>query len=63
MVATTVPDTAVLGGLTLFLRGPRVLPVVLPPPVDLILLPTTPLLGNQLAPQDVVPPNISFEDY
>jgi len=57
------PDTAVLGELTFFLPGPRLLPVFLPPAVEITLLTTPLVLGNQLAPQDVVPPNISFEDY
>ena len=45
------------------LPGPRLLPLPGLPVLDVTLLPTTPLLSNQLAPQDVVPPNISFEDY
>jgi len=60
---TSAPVTAVLGGLWYFLQGPRVLAAPPPVPANLILVPTPPLLGNQLAPQDVVPPNISFEDY
>jgi hypothetical protein len=58
------PDTqSVLGGLSLFLAS-QALPPLLPlPMLGLIVLPTPPLLAGQLAPQDVVPPNISFEDY
>jgi filamentous hemagglutinin family protein len=55
--------TSVLGGLSLILPS-QALPPLLPlPPLGLIVLPTPPLLAGQLAPQDVVPPNISFEDY
>ena len=57
------PDTATLGGLLLFLAGPRLPPVPPLPGLDITALPLPPLLANQLAPQDVVPPNISFEDY
>ena len=31
--------------------------------LELVVLETPPLLTGELAPQDVVPPNISFEDY
>ena len=63
IVGFDTPSTAVLGGLIYFLPGPRLLPLPGLPVLDVTLLPTTPLLSNQLAPQDVVPPNISFEDY
>ncbi|HUB12101.1 MAG TPA: hypothetical protein VMB34_09095, partial [Acetobacteraceae bacterium] len=55
--------TAVLGGLIDFLPGPRLPPLPTLPKLNVVLLPTLPVIGNQLAPQDVVPPNISFEDY
>jgi hypothetical protein len=45
------------------LPGPG-LPWVPPlPTLELVVLETPPLLTGELAPQDVVPPNISFEDY
>jgi hypothetical protein len=64
VTATNPPMTqSVFGGLFAFLPGPF-LPAVpaLTAPI-LIVLPTPPLLSGQLAPDDVVPPNISFEDY
>jgi filamentous hemagglutinin family protein len=46
-----------------FYPGPVLLPVPPLPTLDLIVLLTPALLTGELAPQDVVPPNISFEDY
>jgi hypothetical protein len=57
------PDTSVLGGLSLILPSQALPPLQPLPPLGLIVLPTPPLLAGQIAPQDVVPPNISFEDY
>ena len=65
---TTIPpmppmSQPVLGGLSWFLPG-QALPPLLPlPALSLLVLTNPPLLTGQLAPQDVVPPNISFEDY
>jgi hypothetical protein len=53
----------VVGELAWFYPGPVLLPVPPLPTLDLIVLATPPLLSGELAPQDVVPPNISFEDY
>jgi filamentous hemagglutinin family protein len=54
---------SVLGGLSWFLAG-QALPPLLPlPTLSLLVLDNPPLLSGELAPQDVVPPNISFEDY
>jgi hypothetical protein len=53
----------VLGSLYPFLSGPWLLPFPGLPMLNLILLPTPPLLAGELAPQGVVPPNISFVDY
>ncbi len=50
-------------GITWLYPGPG-LPLVEPlPTLDLIVLVTPPLLTGELAPEDVVPPNISFVDY
>jgi filamentous hemagglutinin family protein len=51
------------GGPVWFLPGPALPPVAALPTLDLIELPIPPLLTGELAPEDVVPPNISFEDY
>jgi hypothetical protein len=53
----------VVGELAWFYPGPVLPPVPPLPTLDLIVLPTPPVLSGELAPQDVVPPNISFEDY
>ena len=45
------------------LPGPTLPPVPQLPTLELVVLETPPLLTGELAPQDVVPPNISFEDY
>jgi hypothetical protein len=45
------------------LPGPALPPVPQLPTLELVVLDTPPLLTGELAPQDVVPPNISFEDY
>ena len=60
---TQADITSVLGELSPFLAS-QTLPAVPPtPPLNLFVLPTVPLLTGELAPLDVVPPNISFEDY
>jgi hypothetical protein len=54
---------SVLGTLWWFLPGPGLPPVPPLPTLSLTIIATPPLLTGELAPQDVVPPNISFEDY
>jgi filamentous hemagglutinin family protein len=63
LVPTPPLVTPVLGDLAWFLPGPGLPPVPSLPTLNLIVLPGPPLMSGQLAPQDVVPPNISFEDY
>ena len=54
----------VLGGLSPFIPGVRPPPLPdVPPGLDLIMLVMPPVLSGDVAPQDVVPPNISFEDF
>jgi filamentous hemagglutinin family protein len=61
---TTPPGiTSVLGSLWWFLTGPWLNFPPAPPQLNLVVLTTPPVLSGQLAPADVVPPNISFEDY
>jgi fibronectin-binding autotransporter adhesin len=50
-------------GPVVFFSGPGLPPVPVLPLLDLTVLVTPPLLTGELAPVDVVPPNISFEDY
>jgi hypothetical protein len=54
---------SVLGTLWWVLPGPGLHPEFDPSTLNLTILVTPPLLSGELAPQDVVPPNISFEDY
>ena len=54
---------AVLGGLSPLIPTQALPPLPTVRALGVIVLPTPPLQANQLAPPDVVPPNISFEDY
>jgi len=58
-----VDEQSVLGGLEPFIPGLWLPPVPPLPSWDLIVLGSPPLLPGQFAPPDVVPPDISFEDY
>ncbi len=55
--------TSVLGGLEPFIPGTRLLPVPEPPKLNLLTLSGMPPTPGNLTAQDVVPPNISVEDY
>ena len=54
-------DQSIWGSLWDTLSGLEPLPGA--PKLDVVLVPTSPILPRQLTPEDVVPPNISFEDY
>ncbi len=57
------PELPLPGEVAWFYPGPGLVPVPPLPILNLIVLNTPALLTGELAPQDVVPPNISFEDY
>ena len=54
---------SVLGGLSWDLPGQALPPLSPVHPPNVVLLVMPPLLSGEIAPRDVVPPNISFEDY
>ena len=56
-------DEGILGDLSAFLTGTGMAPLPKTPKLDVLLVPTLPILPGQLLPEDVVPPGISFEDY
>jgi hypothetical protein len=61
--APTPPLIPPLVGDIALLPGPAIGPVPPLPTLSVLVLVTPPLLTGELAPEDVVPPNISFEDY
>lgn len=63
VIAGAPAPQSVLGGISYFLTGTRPPPLPTLPHLDVIVLPTPAPAARQLTPEDVVPPNISPEDY